>query len=353
MAVKKTQSALLAKYFQMYKKNPRSRVFAPLAESFRKLGMLDDAYKILKEGIRNHPNYTLGYIVLAHCYYDQEKYELTYNTLRPIIAQNADNISLQKIFAQACIHLGHLEEALDTFKYLLFMNPKDRFFAEQVKRLEDDLMVGHKKLSLEQLIKAPDLPAPATKQETIDDDWVQVDFNRPAVEEKKILPAELPDEESEWVMKKPGLNEHPILKEEKIPERNLDDDFYADEFEEEFGDIEEVNASSIQSDSPIVSHTLIDLYCAQHYYDKAIELLEKILELNPNDIASKEKLKSVQALKLQNAGPPPATTEQDGHDELISIIENKVKVKSPQEIKLEQTFGHFLDALKDKAQHYR
>lgn len=352
MVGKKNQSALLAKYFNMYKKNPRSRVFAPLAESFRKLGMLDDAFKILKEGIRNHPNYTLGYIVLAHCYYDQQKYELTYNTLRPIISQNADNISLQKIFAQACIHLGHLEEALDTFKYLLFMNPKDKFFAEQVKRLEDDLMVGHKKLSLEQLIKAPDLPVPKSHPESIDDDWVQVNFGQPAAEEQKpaAIESALPQiEEDEWVMKKPGLEEHPILKTEKIPERDLEDEYYADEFEEEFGEIEEVNASSITSDTPIVSHTLIDLYCAQHYYDKAIELLEKILELNPNDVASIEKLDKVRAMKTQNVQPQSQTTEQEGHDELISIIETQVKVKSPKEIKVEETLDRFLNALKERA----
>lgn len=352
MVGKKNQSALLAKYFNMYKKNPRSRVFAPLAESFRKLGMLDDAFKILKEGIRNHPNYTLGYIVLAHCYYDQQKYELTYNTLRPIISQNADNISLQKIFAQACIHLGHLEEALDTFKYLLFMNPKDKYFAEQVKRLEDDLMVGHKKLSLEQLIKAPDLPVAKAYPESIDDDWVQVNFGQPATEEQKpaVIESALPQaEEDEWVMKKPGLEEHPILKTEKIAERDLEDEYYADEFEEEFGEIEEVNASSINSDTPIVSHTLIDLYCAQHYYDKAIELLEKILELNPNDVASIEKLDKVRAMKAQNVQAQSPTTEQEGHDELISIIETQVKVKSPKEIKVEETFDRFLNALKERA----
>lgn len=356
MIGKKNQSALLAKYFNMYKKNPRSRVFAPLAESFRKLGMLDDAYKILREGIRHHPNYALGYIVLAHCYYDQEKYELTYNTLRPIITQNADNISLQKIFAQACVHLGYLEEALDTYKYLLFMNPKDKFFAEQVKRLEDDLMVGHKKLSLEQIIKSPEMPLQEYTPEGQDDDWVQVNFASkiPQVEEKKISPADLPDED-EWVMKKPGLEEHPILKNETIQERDLEDDFYADEFEDEYGNIEEVNASSIQSDTPIVSHTLIDLYCAQHYYDKAIELLEKILELNPNDLGSVQKLKKVRELKAKNDSSvnPKEATEQEGHDELISIIENKVKVKSPKEIKVEEKFNHFLHALKEKAQHHR
>src|SRR5688500_10102993 len=199
----------------MYKKNPHSKVFAPLAESFRKLGMIDDALKILREGIRHHPSYTLGYIVLAHCYYDQQKYELTYNTLRPIISQNADNISLQKVFAQACIHLGNLEEALDTYKYLLFINPKDKFFAEQVKRLEDDLMVGHKKLSLDQLVKAPDLQVQAPMPVS-DDDWVQVDFNQ-----APSAPAPVSIED-EWVMKKPGLEDHPILKKDTIQERGLE-----------------------------------------------------------------------------------------------------------------------------------
>lgn len=356
MLGKKNQSALLAKYFTMYKKNPRSRVFAPLAESFRKLGMLDDAYKVLKEGLRNHPTYTLGYIVLSHCYYDEGKYELVYNTLRPIINLNADNISLQKIFAQTCINLGHLEEALETFKYLLFMNPKDKFFAEQVKHLEDDLMVGHKKLSLDQLIKAPDMPEIRERERSFDDDWVQVDFNRPVKEVPKplleVVKSIQESDDDQWVMKTSNLENHPILKKEKVEEKSLDDDFYADEFQDE-GDIDEVNASSISSDTPIVSHTLIDLYCAQHYYDKAIELLEKILDLNPADIASTQKLAKVIQLKKKNSGAKADTTEQAGHDELISIIETQVKAKSPKEMKVQESFDRFLNLVKEKASHYR
>jgi tetratricopeptide (TPR) repeat protein len=349
---KRNQSALLAKYYGLYKKNPRSKVFAPLAEAFRKLGMMDDALKILKEGIRNHPNYALGYIVLAHCYYDQEKYELTYNTLRPIIAQNADNISLQKIFAQACIHMGHLEEALDTYKYLLFLNPRDKFFATEVKKLEDDLMVGHKKLTLDQLIKAPDMEIPVS--DTVDDDWVQVDFNRThkknLPESKKPAEPEAASKDEEWVMKRPGEEEkpdlHPILRKE-VETRSLEDDFFADEFEEDMGDIDEVN-SSINTDSPIVSHTLIDLYCSQHYYDKAIELLEKILELNPHDKNSMKKLEEVKQMKLRHT-PDVKISEESGHDELISIIENKVKAKSPAEIKVREAFDQFLGDLRQRA----
>ncbi len=350
--MKKNQSAILAKYFSMYKNNPRSRVFAPLAESFRKLGMYDDAFKILKEGIRNHPSYTLGYIVLAHCYFDQQKFELTYNTLRPIIAKNADNISLQKIFAQSCIQLGYLEEALETFKYLLFMIPRDKYFAEQVKRLEDDLHVGHKKLTLDQLIKSPDRPE--RQLETSDDDWVQVDFNseenkKPKLEYKQSPIEETPSDE-QWVMRKPGSDEIFVDKTEKIIERSLDDDFYADEFEDE-GEINDVNDQNVVNDGPLISHTLIDLYCSQHYYDKAIELLDKILELNPDDRSTKEKMIVVRKLKADH-GPRPTlkvVTEEDGHDELISIIENKVKAKSPLENKISTAFDRFLDSLRSEA----
>jgi tetratricopeptide (TPR) repeat protein len=354
--VKKNQSAILAKYFNMYKKNSRSRVFAPLAESYRKLGMYDDAFKILKEGIRNHPSYTLGYIVLAHCYFDQQKFELTYNTLRPIIAKNADNISLQKIFAQSCINLGYLEEALETFKYLLFMTPRDKYFAEQVKRLEDDLHVGHKRLTLDQLIKSPDRPEP--QMESSDDDWVQVDFNseenkKPKLEYKEKTIEEVPSDE-QWVMRKPGSDEIFVDKTEKIIERSLDDDFYADEFADD-GEIDDVNDQNVVNDSPLISHTLIDLYCSQHYYDKAIELLDKILELNPDDRSTKDKLIAVRKLKMAHEPRPTlkVVTEEDGHDELISIIENKVKAKSPVENKISAVFDRFLDSLRSEAALHR
>ncbi len=335
----------------MYKKNPRSKVFAPLAESFRKLGLLEDAFKILKDGIRYHPNYTLGYIVLAHCYFDQGKFDLTYNTLRPIISQNADNISLQKIFAEACMNLGYLDEALDIYKYLLFMNPRDKFFIEQVKKLEDDLMVGHKKLSLDQLMKAPDLEKIPVST-TIDDDWVQVDFNRPSdenlgtIEEKKSESFE-----SDWVVQKPGLNLHPILKENEIKKRDLEDDFFADEFEE-LGSVEESETAGLTSEVPFVSHTLIDLYIAQKYFDKALELVDKILELNPAEKSSQTKRAQILSL-MKSSYAEPEKSEDHGHDELISIIETKVKAKTPQDIKLQNVLESFLHSIKEESNLHR
>ena len=129
MRKRKNPSSLLAKYTLLYEKNPRSRVFAPLAESYRKLGMYDEAFMLLQEGIKLHPSYTLGYIVLGNCYFDQQKFEQAYNTIKPFISDNLENLSLQKLYAECCVHLGYLEESLNTFKCLLLLNPKDNYVA--------------------------------------------------------------------------------------------------------------------------------------------------------------------------------------------------------------------------------
>lgn len=284
MARIKNRSSLLAKYSLKYERNPRSRVFAPLAETYRKLGMLDEAMQILKDGIRIHPSYTLGYIVLANCYYDIQNYELAYNTIRPFVAKNLENITMQKLFAKTCINLGHLEEALQTFKHLLLLNPKDTFVADQVKILEDDLLVDQEEFteSVDQENLANDFS---------EDDWVQVNFN-----EKKSEKDE--DILDTWKMKKNSpLDEFKSeIKDNQInlKEHDLEDPFYLEEFDNHSDDVisnldEEIGSYS-EDKNPIITHTLVDLYCAQGHTDKAIQILENILELHPSDKASLAKL---------------------------------------------------------------
>lgn len=325
----------------MYEKNPRSRVFAPLAESYRKLGLLDEAFKVLKNGLKYNPDYALGHLVLAHCYYDQKKFQMVYETLKPSLSRNMDNIQMQKIFAESCIQLGHLEEALDTYKYLLFLNPQDKTFAQEVKKLEDDLQVGLKQLSSQQIIKSP-----VTETEINEDDWVQVNFAHTDKPQLTSAPEMLLEsEEDAWVMNRPEEKINP-LKVETVHNKELEDDFYADEFEE-YGDIEEVNDKEVATEAPIISHTLIDLYCEQQYFDKAIELLEKILELNPDDLESRRKMTEVMAKKSASFD------EQDGHDELISIIENQVKGKASKVDRIEAKFNFFLTQIRERANHLR
>jgi pentatricopeptide repeat protein len=110
---------------------------------------------------------------------------------------------------------------------------------------------------------------------------VQVDFNRRKSDTNK-------DILDEWSMEKDSPLEKfkADVKSNKfdIEENNLDDEYYHEDYDNNDDDLE-VNAD------PIITHTLVDLYCKQGHYRKAIEILESILELHPSDRASAKKLK--------------------------------------------------------------
>ncbi len=328
MAPRRPPSALLSRYLEQYRRQPGSRVFAPLAEAYRKLGMHDEALKILKEGIKRHPGYVLGYLVLAQCYHDQRKNEAAYQTLLPLTPHNRDNPGLQKRFAQVCLDLGQLDEALETFKYLLFLNPRDKYYAQQVKALEDDLLRSKPMKPHGVIIKSPS----STPAFTVDEDaWSMVDF---APETKS---AEQSFEEDQWSMGAPAAMPTPsITREEdwKIMSRSIDDDFFSDDEVTP----EDAEAPLPKDPTPLASHTLVDLYVAQNHIGPAIDLLENIVALNPHD---KRSIKRLHELKSKG----------DGSDELMRIIENEVQ--APQAAKMERALKLFLQQIQLTADEKR
>ncbi len=307
MAKSLKTSSLLAKYSLMYEKKPRSRVFAPLAETYRKLGMLDEASKILKDGIRNHPSYTLGYVVLGSCYYDLQNYEMSYNTVRPFVAQNLENITLQKLFAKTCINLGHLDEALQTFKYLMLLNPKDQYVADQIKLLEDDLLISS--------IDHSDQSEEYRENEFTEDEWVQVNFSKEekpseedSLDEWKVSPAS-PLDQFKKEVESSEIN---------LPERDLDDSYFHEEFDVKSNEVISGNNDEESADElPIITHTLVDLYCSQGHTDRAIVILENILELHPDDKASAQKLAE---LMTGTAVEKPVNLDQKKIETLTKIF---------------------------------
>lgn len=326
MAARRPASALLSKYLEQYRRQPGSRVFAPLAEAYRKLGMLDEALKVLKEGIKRHPSYVLGYLVLAQCYHDQKKNDAAYQTLLPLTPHNRDNPGLQKLFAQVCLEIGNLDEALETFKYLLFLNPRDKYFATQVHALEDDLQKRQTVRPQSAVIKAP---AATTSSFGIDeDDWAMVDFSPEQQEEVREV-----SEEDQWSMGAPAAMPQAAASKEddwKVMSRSIDDDFFSDDEVTP----EDSDAPLPVDATPMASHTLVDLYVAQNHIGPAIDLLENIISLNPNDRRSVMRLN-----ELKHQARPQAQLD-DGQDELMRIIETEVQ--APHAVKMERALKMFL-----------
>lgn len=132
----KSFSPLIYDYLKKYQEDPTSRIFAPLAEAYRKAGLLDEAIEIAREGLRVHPNFVGGRVALARALFEKKQYEDVVEELSFVVREVPDNLVAQKLLAESSLMLGRMSEALSAFKMLLYFNPSDTEIARIVSELE-------------------------------------------------------------------------------------------------------------------------------------------------------------------------------------------------------------------------
>lgn len=331
-------SPLIEKYFEVYSKDPTSRVFAPLAEGYRQAGLLDKAQEILRNGIRHNPTYLQGYITLGNCYFDLEEYNLAYTNLRPLISENRDNIRLQKLFASTCMELGNNEEALESYKYLLFLNPKDNevsgFVSALEKKAKPDESPALKTIENDKFEISNIEVKPEVVKSSLDE-WIKVDLKGTTEESR---------DSTDWEMEKPKKIIIPIdpIREENIVPITVN---------KKAKTLEESTEKKTQKnteETPVITHSLVDLYISQGHLLKAKELLNKILELNPNEESSLKKLDEVKSIegevRLQ------VEDEEDGHQRLMDSLDAKLGQVVSEEVTPVQGLQNFLDAIQKRSE---
>jgi tetratricopeptide (TPR) repeat protein len=127
---------LIYGYLKKYQDDPTSRIFAPLAEAYRKSGLVDEAIEIAREGLRIHPHFVGGRVALARALFDKEKFEEVADELSRVVQDAPDNLVAQRLLGESCLMLGRLAESLSAYKMLLFFAPHDPETAQIVQELE-------------------------------------------------------------------------------------------------------------------------------------------------------------------------------------------------------------------------
>lgn len=282
-------SNLIEKYTAKIKEDPAAKVFAPLAEIYRKTGMYSEAINVLNSGLRHNQDYALGLIVLATCYFEIEEYQKAYNTISPHVKNNTDNVKLLTVYAHICEKMGYVDESLRAYKTILFLNPKHEEAASYVARYEDIIYEDE---------------AGFEKVATFDTDKL--------------------DEEAE------NWSQVSLVEKEEVEKESGEDNKEDEEAEP----------------APYFSHTLVDLYLKQGARDRAIELLESALELNPSDVKTAEKLEQIKAQE----------SVVHGHDELMKIFDDKVEkiniINENSVEKVKMAFDLFMIHLNKKRNEY-
>jgi tetratricopeptide (TPR) repeat protein len=133
---KGSYSPVLYEYLRKYQEDPTSRIFAPLAEAYRKAGLVREAVEIAREGLRIHPQFVGGRVALARALFDLKQYDEVMIELRSVIRDVPDNLVAQRLFGDSALMMGRPEEALNAFKMLLYFAPSDAEVSQLVQELE-------------------------------------------------------------------------------------------------------------------------------------------------------------------------------------------------------------------------
>lgn len=137
MALKDTRgNPQIYHYLRRYQEDPRSRVFAPLAEAYRKAGLLDEAIEIARDGVRIHPHFVGGRVALGRALFDRGNYEEVVKELETIVMDAPDNLIAQKLLAESYLILGRISDSLGAYKVLLFFMPQDAEISSLVREIE-------------------------------------------------------------------------------------------------------------------------------------------------------------------------------------------------------------------------
>lgn len=126
----------IARYQELYEKDPTSKVFAPLAEAYRKMGLLEEALKTCAAGVKHHPDFPSGQVALAKILVDLGRPTEAIEHLQRATELSPENILAHSLLAQLLLELKRPTEALKSFKMVLFLNPTDKKSAQAIKKLE-------------------------------------------------------------------------------------------------------------------------------------------------------------------------------------------------------------------------
>ncbi|HEX2056013.1 MAG TPA: tetratricopeptide repeat protein, partial [Nitrospiraceae bacterium] len=121
-----------------FAKNPRSRAFMPLAESYIKAGMWQEAAAVLEDGLSIYPGFVTAMAALGRVYDQLSQPVKAKAILEEVIKQSPDNLRAHRILAKIFAGEGNVESAMKSCAAILAVNPRD----EAALSIQRDLAGG-------------------------------------------------------------------------------------------------------------------------------------------------------------------------------------------------------------------
>jgi tetratricopeptide (TPR) repeat protein len=293
----RTHNREIDELFERYRRAPGSHVFAPLADAYRKLGLVEEALDICARGLSANPRYASGYVVQGKCEYDAGNPEKAEASFKKVLEIDAHNLVALRYLGIIRASYGDPDGARSHFERILTIDPSDKEIRQRLEAVLESSHVPTDTLveEIEQVLKPPaDEPRPAA--------------TAPA-------PTHAPER-----IHVPRLDDRKEAQQERKPEPpEKDDVIELPDVPEELAGSPIILSDDAETSEYIATVTLADIFANQGYTTKALKIYEDVLRRQPNNDEVRRKIaalqgniadeKSSEPTRAAEVEPSPASTE--------------------------------------------
>lgn len=123
MAGEATGLAEIEEYTKKLLQSPESLVFVPLAETYRKNGLWDEAIEVCQQGLQFHPTYLSARVCLGRSYMEKKLYAEAQQEFKKVIELEPNNIMARGFLANIYMLQNQYTEAMQECEIVLAINP--------------------------------------------------------------------------------------------------------------------------------------------------------------------------------------------------------------------------------------
>jgi tetratricopeptide (TPR) repeat protein len=258
--------------------DPDGKGFVHLADAYRKHGDPMEALRILRDGLRRHPELASGHVVRGWVYVEQGDSADAEAAFRAALAVDAHNVSALRGLGDILAARGAAAEAAEVFRVLLPLDPLDADLPGRVEALARAAEAAAR--AAEGLALAPEEPGPPRPWADPEGVAEELDWGGAALQADQSHLSEAGE---------------PVAGGEPFRDAGASLD-----------DIQPVSPAGVDA---LVTRTMGDIFLRQGLLDEAEEVYERLLGRDPDDPLLRGKLEEVRARREGKVVSPPLPAE--------------------------------------------